>query len=156
MSENLTIGQPEFEKIESEAGTATKNAFFTLWSAANFEAKQRRLGIGAARNTLEPLVLSDAPSANQNNYELGAASILLLTGSAARNFTGFKAPGTNRSRLLVVHVVGSATYTFQHAHASSEAENRIRTKTLADVAIATDQSAIFVYLNSLWRQLNLV
>ena len=99
-------------------------------------------------------MIVDAPTAQQNNYDLQGGSILLLNGAGAQTFTGFKAPGTNLSYVLIVHVIGAATYTFKSANASSDAENRIRTKTGADVAIATDQSVIFLYLNTLWRQLN--
>lgn len=156
MAENLTVTEPDFDLIEKESGTATRNGIETLWRVANAEAKQRRTFDQVLKDTLAPKVLVDAPGATQNNYDLASATILLLTGSVNRTFTGFRAPDPGQSRVLFVHVIGSATYTLAHASASSEAENRLRTKTGSDITLATDESAVFLYVNTLWRQLNLV
>jgi hypothetical protein len=155
MATNQTVEAPRFEEIRKEAGVATRDAVKLLWAALNAEAKFRRTGLREARDILAPKVLSDAPGAQQDNYDLLGCSLLLLTGAVARTFTGFKAPGTDESRIVIVHVIGAATYTFNHASASSDAENRLRNAGLGNLAVATDESTIYIYLNSLWRELNL-
>lgn len=156
MAEQSTIEAPSFREIENEAGIHTHNGIKLLWGALNNEAKHRRLGVGLARDLAAWKVKTDAPSAQQDNYNLENCSILLLNGSSAQTFTGFRAPSTGQSHILVVFVIGSATYTFNHASASSDAENRIRNQGLANLAVATDRSVIYIYLDSLWRELSLV
>lgn len=153
--ENLTLQSPQFDQITKESGVATRDAVKLLWTALNFEMAQRRRSITVTQDRIAPKVFSEGPSASQNNYDLAGASILLLTGSSAVNITGIKAPSTGEAQVLIVHNVGSGTITIKHNSGSSDAENRIRTQSAADVAIATDKSMILLYLNSLWRELKL-
>ena len=156
MAENLSIEAPDFDRVKKESGVATRDAVKLLWSAMNYEAGRRRNEVRQAKERLAPKVLSDNPSANQNNYNLQGSSILMLTGTVNRTFTGFLAPSTDDSHVLFIHVTGSATYTMAHASASSDAENRLRMQSGADTTIATDRSMILLYINSLWRELKTV
>ena|SRR3990167_4695554 len=156
MAENLSIEAPDFQQIEKESGIGTRDAVKLLWSAMNFESGRRRTEVRIAKERMAPKVVSDAPGAQQDNYDLQGASVLLLTGATGRTFTGFRAPSTNDSHVLFIHVTGAGTIVIANASASSDAENRCRLQSGADTSIATDRSMILVYLNSLWREIKLV
>lgn len=156
MAENLSIESPDFYQIEKESGVATRDAVKLLWAAQNFEMGRRRNEVRQAKEKIAPKVLSDNPGAQQDNYDLQGCSVLMLTGTVNRTFTGFRAPSTDESHVLFIHVTGSATYTMAHANASSDAENRMRLQSGANTTIATDRSMILIYLNSLWREVKLV
>lgn len=155
MSDNLSLQSPDFDLIEKESGRATRDAAKLLWAALNFEMASRRQGVRLVQEKISPKVISDAPSAQQNNYDLEGSSILHLTGSAAQTFTGFRAPSTGESRILFIHNSGSATYTIANASGSSDSANQIRTQSGANVSITQDKSMVLLYLNSLWRELKL-
>ena len=156
MAEQNTIESPQFGRILKETGVHTRDGIKLLWAAMNLEAKFRRTGVNLARDIIAPKVKTDDPGATQNNYNLEGCSVLLLNGAVNRTFTGFRAPSSGQSHVLIVFNIGSATYTFAHASASSDAENRFRNKSLADNTVATDASVIYIYLNSLWRELKLI
>lgn len=153
--ENLTLQSPQFDQITKESGVATRDGVKLLWTALNYEMAQRRRSTTITQDRIAPKVFSAAPTASQNNYDLVGASLLLLTGSSAVNITGIKAPSFGEAQVLIIHNIGSATITVVHNSGSSDAENRIRTQSGANVSVTTDKSMILLYLNSLWRELKL-
>lgn len=150
MASNLTIESPNFDKIDKEAGQFTSDAVSLLWNALNDTRKSQRTGIRLAQETLAPKAIQKAPSASVNDLDLEGASVVEFTGSSAQNLTGFRAPETGKSRILIVYVSGSATITLKHL-VTSESANQIFTNTAADVALTTGLGAVFVYLSSKWR-----
>lgn len=152
MGENLSVSSPEFDAIEKESGQNTRNAVNLLWAAVNFEIGRRRTEIRIAKEHGQPKVYSVALGANQNDFDLRGAGVLLLTGASARDITGFKAPNPGESYSLLVMVIGAGTITMKHASASSLAGNRLRLQGGIDVGIVTDKCMRFNYLNSLWRE----
>jgi hypothetical protein len=151
MATNQTIESPNFEKINKEAGQFTSDAVSTLWAALNDTRKRERVDFRLAKDLLAPAVMAIAPSASVDNLDLAGCSVLQFTGSSAVNFTGMIAPETGETRIVIVHVSGSATITAKH-NVTSQAANRLSNSTGADVALATGASAIYIYLSSLWRQ----
>jgi hypothetical protein len=156
MAENLSIEAPDFDRIKQETGTSTRDGVKLLWTAMNYEMGRRRSEVRQVHDKLSPKVLDDAPAAQQDNYDLQGCSILMLSGVTGRTFTGFRAPSTNESHVLFIHVTGAGTYTMAHASASSDPENRMRLQSLANTTIATDRSMILMYIGDLWRELKLV
>lgn len=155
MSTNNAIEGVDLDTIRQEAGVSTRNAINLLYQALNAEIIERRKAVRRAQNLLAPKVLSLAPTVNQNNLDLEGSSIVLFTGATAVSITGFRAPSTNESRIVIAQVIGAGTITISHASGSSDAENRVRNAALANLAIATDKTAMYLYLNSLWRQFSL-
>jgi hypothetical protein len=92
-----------------------------------------------------------APSASVDNLDLEGASVVSFTGSSSVNFTGMRAPETNRTRLVFVQVSGSGTITAVH-NATSETENRLSNTSGANVSLATGAGIIYVYLAGRWRE----
>jgi hypothetical protein len=156
MAENLLAESPRFPEIRKEAGIATRDGLQLLWRAINFEAQSRKQGVNQAKHLIAPKLLSDDPGSQQNNYDLKESSLVLLTGSVNRIFTGFRAPSTGETRVVIVMNTGSATYTFNHLSGSSDAENQFRNGAGANLAVATDRSVIYVYAGLKWRELKLV
>lgn len=154
MASNQTIESPNLEKIGSEAGQFTSDAIGTLWIALNDTRKTERVDFRLAKDIIAPKVIAIAPSASVDNLDLSGASVVQFTGSSAVNFTGMLAPETGKTRIVIVHVTGSATITAKH-NVTSEATNRLSNSTAADVALATGASAIYIYLSSLWRQITI-
>jgi hypothetical protein len=151
VANNLTIESPNFEKITKEAGQFTSDAISLLWAALNDTRKSMRTGIRQAQETIQPKIKSLAPSASVDNLDLEGASIVSFTGANAVNLTGFRAPETGASRIVFVQVNGSGTITAKH-NLTSETANRLSNTSGADVTLATGAGIIYVYINSLWRE----
>ena len=154
MAENLSLQAPDFPRIKADAGIATSDAVKILWQAMNFEMGRRRQDVRLSKERVQPKVLTDVNTVSQNNYDLEGSGILLLTGGTF-NITGFRAPSDGESFVLFGHNIGAGTITLVHASASSDAQNRIQCFGAANIAVATDQSFVLIYLNSLWRELSL-
>lgn len=145
-----------YERIRQESGRNTSDAIKTLRDLIDAEITQRRADVRTAQQTLAPKVVSETFAAQQNDYDLAGASIVLSTGASAQTITGFRAPGPSQTRILFCHVIGAGTITFAHANAASATEHQLRLESLANTPVATDRSIVFLYLNLRWRQLSLV
>lgn len=150
MAENLTIESPAFDEIQKEAGRVTRDAIQLLWYVANNEAAERRRGVRKAQEQSIRKVKSDAPSAQQDNYDAEGAGILLFTGADAFDLTGIRNGVTGET--IVLHSLGAGVVTIKHADTDSDDVNRFDTAADADVTIATGETVIVRYLDSRWRQ----
>lgn len=151
MSRNQTIESPQFERIGKEAGQFTVDGFNLLWSALNDTRATERRDFTRAKESLEPKLKQIAPSASQNNIDTEGASVVEFVGGSAQNLTGFRAPETNKTRLLFLYVSQAGTITVKN-DATSETANRIITNTGADVSLTTGKGMLLIYLSSKWRQ----
>lgn len=151
MSNNLTIESPQFEKIRKEAGQFTRDAINLLWTALNDTRAVERRDFRRASESIEPKVLTLAPSGSTDNLDLQGASVLSFTGASGQNLTGFRAPETGRSRILFIQVSGAGTITVKH-NATSENANRISTESGADVTLSTGKGMVLVYIEARWRE----
>jgi hypothetical protein len=152
MATNLSIESPNFEKIAKESGQFTADAINLLWSALNDTRAVERRDFRAATERFEPLVLTLQPSSAVNNLDLAGASVVSFTGSSAQNFSGMRAPETNKTRLVFIEVSGSATITVKH-QLTSETNNQFSLSTAADFAMTTGKGLVVAYLASRWREL---
>lgn len=151
MANNQTVESPNFEKISTEAGQFTSDAINLLWNAINDTRANQRRDSRVNLETLQPKVLTLQPTASVDNLDTEGASIISFTGSSSVNLTGFRAPETNRSRVLFIQVSGSGTITVKH-NVTSESVNRISTESAADVTLSTGKGMILIYLESIWRE----
>lgn len=149
MSTNQTVESPNFEKISKEAGNFTSDAVNLLWAAMNDTRATERRDFRRASDVLEPKVLILSPSASVDDLDLQGCSVVSFTGASSVNFTGMRAPETNKSRLVIISVTGAGTITRKH-NATSEAANRLFNSSGADAA--TNQ-AMYLYVASAWRQI---
>lgn len=151
MSNNLTIESPNFEKIAKEAGQFTSDAIGLLWAALNDTRKTERIDFRLTRDILAPKLKQVDAGASVDNLDLEGCSVVEFTGSSAQNFTGMRAPETNRTRVVFVSVTGSGTITAKHA-LTSETGNQLSNASGADVSLATGAGIIYVYLSGKWRE----
>lgn len=151
MATNLTIESPNFEKIKKEAGQFTQDAITLLWAALNDTRASARRDNRLATEMIAPKVLSIAASGSINDLDLQGASIVSFTGGSGQNLTGFRAPETGRTRVVIVQVNGAGTITCKH-NATSETQNQLVLSTGADTARATNSGIIFAYLEGKWRE----
>lgn len=149
MATQNVIESPDFNQIEKDAKRATRDAITLLWAVLNEEIKTRRQTVKDAKDTYAAKALNDAPTANQNNYDTGKATIFYFTGSTNFNLTGIR--NGIEGKILLLHSTGSGTVTIVHASGSSDAANRFVTDTAGNLSLTTDQTAIAIYLNSRWR-----
>jgi hypothetical protein len=147
MASNLSIESPNFEKIAEEAGQFTSDAVGLLWAALNATRKEVRTGDRQATDMLAPKVKALSPSASVDNLDLEGCSVVHFTGGT-QNVTGFRAPETGKTRILILANTGAGTITVKH-NATSETANRIVTKSAADVTLTL---MILIYLASRWRE----
>lgn len=150
MSLNLTVESPQFDKIRKGDTRATEDAIRLLWYVINEALRAQRMDTNETRNRLSPKVLSLALAANQNNLDVGGAGLVVYTGADAYDVTGYLS--REEGDILFVHNTGAGTITHKNASASSDATNRFVNNGAADVAIATNQSATFIYYDSRWRE----
>ena len=153
MADNLVIESPDFDKIRKEAGYATEDAVKLLWYALNNESSLRRQGVRNASEVLEGKVKSAAPSANQDNYDDERCLVLLFTGSTSFNLTGIR--NGIEGRVIFIHNIGTGTVTLKH-NTTSDTANRLNLDTGADKSLVTNSSIIFLYVNGVWKELNLL
>lgn len=146
----LTVESPEFEYIRREAGIHTRDAIVSLWLVANNEAKLRRTGDREAIERIAPKLIELSPSAQVNDLDTQFATVLDFIGSTSVDLTGLQARVVPTFLFLVVR--GSGTITLKNQNAGSLDRNRIVTSAGGDVAIATNEMAMLIYINSRWRQ----
>jgi hypothetical protein len=86
-----------------------------------------------------------------NNVNLGAGSLVRLTGASAQTITGIS--GGANGRILTIVNAGVATATISNNSGSSLAANRITTGTGADAPITVGSAITLIYDStaSLWR-----
>ena len=86
-----------------------------------------------------------------NNVNLGAGSLVRLTGASAQTITGIS--GGADGRLLTIVNAGTTTATLADNSASSSATNRITTGTGGDISLPVGSSLTLIYDSgaSLWR-----
>jgi hypothetical protein len=150
MAENKTIEAPDFEEIKRETGPTTKDAVVLLWAALNdVDARQRR-GVRVAKDVDSPAVKTDAPAADQHNYDTGDVGIVLFTGSTNFSLTGIRNGRSGRTVTLVN--LGTATITLPNSSVSSDAANRLLNDGGASTSLTTDKTARYRYLDSRWRE----
>jgi len=149
MAENLVVEAPDFDRIDKGDPKATKNAILLLWTVLNYEIKTRIKQVREAKDLTEGAVLSVAWTADQHNLDPGEGRTILSTGTTAVDITGFS--GGREGRVLILHVVGSASITLSDLNANSYTTNQIVTVTGGDTTVKTDETAILQYLNSRWR-----
>ncbi len=92
--------------------------------------------------------------ANQNDYNLGTAIVHRFTTDASRTFTGFEAPLTEMTHVIVN--AGSFNAVIAHQSASSVAANRVITISAANVTLAPNDSLVIWYdlATGRWRELH--
>ncbi len=154
VANNLTIESPNCDKITKEAGQFTSDAINTLWMSLNDTRRVERADFRRAADMVAPRVLTLSPAASVDNLALQDCSVLSFVGASSQDFTGMRAPDTNSTRIMFVHVSGAGTITVKN-NATSEVSNRLFTSTGADVTLSTGKGTIFAYLASGWRQLAL-
>jgi hypothetical protein len=152
VAENLVIESPEFDEIEHEAGSSTRNAVYLLWAALNNEIAVRRRTVRDAKEVDEGKLLSLAPTAQQDNLDTQRSTIVLFTGASNFSLTGIR-NGIEGQRLVLFNV-GTATITLEEAHASSDVSNRLALDTGADKTLGQNAAITLLYLNSKWREAN--
>lgn len=151
MASNLTIESPNFDKITKKAGQETADAINTLWSALNQTRKELRTTDRLCTDLITGKPIEVAAAASVNNFNIKDYSIVVFTGGSAQNCTGFLAPETGQTKLLVVLVTGAGTITMKH-NVTSDSGNRLVNSTGADVTRATNQGIIYAYIGSKWRE----
>lgn len=152
MASNLRVEAPAFDRIRAGDDGAVEDAVRLLWLALNYQFQVENTNFLRSSRILSPAVLTDAPSANQDNYDMKDNTILLLTGSSAFNLTGIRNGASGR--LVLIVNLGSATCTVKH-DVTSTAENRINMQAGADKGITTGKAMLLCYLSSRWREVSL-
>lgn len=152
MASNLTIESLDFDAIRRGDKRATGDAVEFLWLTLNEEARQRRRAVKLASDRAEWQVIIDEPTVQQNNYDIGNASVIEFRGATSFDLTGLLAPSAGAARRVLIVVLGSGTVTVKYNSASSDDVNRLLTHSAADVAITTNKCMEFTYLNSRWRE----
>ena len=145
----------DLNAIQRETGPTSAAAVGFLLRLQQVEEATRLRMVTDAKQSLEPWVYTAAPTSNQDNVDIGQASVVYYTGSTNFDLTGFRAPDPGKARWVVLHNSGSATITVKH-EATSSSSNQFHLSTGADKAVGTDKSLIFVYLDSKWRDITLV
>jgi hypothetical protein len=153
MAENLSIESPDFGRIRKGDDRAVEDAIRLLWFVSNNEITERRRGVRAARDRYRPRLKVSSPTVQQDNFDLEGVGLLRLDGSTNVTFTGLRAQ--EEGDVLIIHNIGSATYTFAHESGSSDAQNRIVFQAAANKSVATNRSLILAYLNTRWREISL-
>ena len=150
MSTNLDVLSPEFDKIRKGHDASTADAIRLLWLVLNDEIHTRRVLARVAAERGEFKVLSRAPTGNENNVLTENAGILLYTGSTAVNISGYVS--RQEGDVILVHVSGTGTISHLDQSASSDATNRFVNNGSATVAVGTNQSVMYMYVNTRWRE----
>ena len=153
MSTNLSVSSPDFDQIRKESGLITSNAVKLLWEVLNFEIANRRKGVRVAQSTLQGAITTDTTTASENNLDLLGSLVWWYNTASSVNVTGFR--NGIEGRVIFIHNVGTGTLTFKHNSGSSDTANRILNNGAADTAMATNQSVVYMYINSRWRELSL-
>lgn len=152
MASNLQVESPAFDRIRKGDNTATEDGIRLLWFALNNLYRVESVDFQSASRTFKPAVKSDSPSVNQDNYDMGDATVLLLGQAGAFNLTGIR-NGTS-GRIVIIVNLGAGTMTAKQA-VTSDIFNQLQMAAAADKAVATNKAIVFIYLNSRWRELSL-
>ena len=150
MPQAQSIEAPDFDQIEKESGRATRDGMRLLWGVANFEHRQRRKGDRRLEGRLSPKVLYLAPTVSQNNLDTQDAGVLYYTGASSVNITGYLS--REEGDIIFIHVAGAGTISHTNQDAASDATNRFVNNGAATVAAATNQSIMYIFLDSRWRE----
>src|SRR3990167_7643028 len=150
MSTNLSIESPDFDKIQQESGLITRNAIHLLWEVLNYEIAKRRVGVRRATDYLSGRITSDASTSGENNLDLEGSMVWWYNSAFSFNVSGFR--NGIEGRIIFIHNVGAGTITFLHESGSSDAANRLLNNGAASVTMATNQSVLYIYMNSRWRE----
>lgn len=154
MATNLVVESPDFDKIRKESGWATEDAVKRLWYVLNDEIRVRRISVRQATDKIDGVVITDAPSAQQDDYDAANATVIYFNGTTSFTFTGLRngTPG----RVLFIHNGNTATITIGNAHAGSATTNRIVTSTGGDKSLTQDTTIILQYIDDRWREASLI
>lgn len=127
--------------------------FNSLYLALQQEAQDRNAGVTAARNRIEPKLLTYSSTGTQNDVDTAGSSIIYLTPASALSITGFRAPDLGRTRILWLYNAGSGIVTIKSANAGSATLNQI----IGPMAGAIDYIMVpgmalqLAYISSRWR-----
>ena len=153
MATNLSIESPDFDEIRKESGLITSNAVKLLWEVLNYEIAQRRIGVRRSTNILQGRITADSTTSGENNLDLEGSMIWYYNTSSNITVTGFR--NGVEGRIIFLHNIGSGTITFNNESGSSDTGNRILNNGGGNTAMATDESIIYIYMNSRWREVSL-
>lgn len=151
MSNNLTIEAPAFDRITKGDFRATTDAIRLLWFVVNQLSSQESSDIQTVKKRYVPVVQSDAPVSQQDNYDTRGSGVALFTGGTAFDLTGIR----NGGGWVLIANLGTGTITIKQESASSDAAARIDLAAGADKTVATNKFMLLTYLNSRWREVSL-
>lgn len=131
----------------TSAGGGANTATVEVTTTANYGVLYLDAGLVLERQTIS------VGGASVNDYDPtnnSRRSFYRLESTAAIDITGW-VPKIDAGRILAVVNVGTSTITFKDASASSAAANRFAL--VADIALAPDEGATFIYdgASNLWR-----
>jgi hypothetical protein len=159
---------PDVKISELPAGTANASAVVPATNAAGTTTEKITLGgirdlahasrhqTGGADAIAPVIVTPSSLSASQDNYAPGVCDILRLSSSTAIDITGLAAATADGAILLIINTnsSGGSAITLKHESASSDAANRFRSVTTADVVLLADGGSLtLAYSNAIsrWR-----
>ena len=159
---------PDVKISALPAGTANANAVVPATNAAGTTTEKVTMGAirdlehasrhqtGGADAILPVIVTPSSLSTSQNNYAPGVCDILRLASSTAIDITGLAAATADGAIRLIINVnaSGGSNITLKHESASSDAANRFRSVTTADVVLLPDGGSVtLTYSNAIsrWR-----
>lgn len=165
---------PDVKISALPAGTANANAVVPATNAAGTTTQKVTMGAIAAlgggppashasthqtggADAINPVIVTPSSlSSSQNNYAPGVCDILRLSSSTAIDITGLAAATVDGAIRLIINTnsSGGANITLKHESASSDAANRFRSVTTADVVLLPDGGSVtLTYSNAIsrWR-----
>lgn len=150
MATNLSIESPDFDTVRKESGIITSNALKLLWEVLNYEIAQRRSGVRQATTFLQGTATGDGTTANENNLDTEKSMVWYYNTASSVNLTGIR--NGVEGRVIFFHNIGAGTISILNDSGSSDATNRFVNEGAATVSLTTNKSAIYIYLNSRWRE----
>jgi hypothetical protein len=108
-------------------------------------------------DAINPVIVTPSSlSSSQNNYAPGVCDIIRLASSVAVDITGLAAASADGALRLIINTnsSGGANITLKHESASSDAANRFRSVTTADVVLLPDGGSVTLTYStaiSRWR-----
>lgn len=126
------------------SATFNTNVFFKI-SAGNFLLLEGRQASGGGSICCSPATTN--VSTNQNNLSLTASGFQRINCTSNSDITGISCSvGASPSgRMIRIVNVGTATLTIKHNSSSSTAANRVFCSTGADISLASNSWADFIY-----------
>lgn len=158
---------PDVKISQLPAGTANANAVVPATNAAGTTTEKVTMGsirdlthasrhqTGGADQIL-PVVVTNSIATSQNNYAPAVCDILRVSSSIAVDITGMAAATVDGAIRLIINTnaSGGANITLKHESASSDAANRFRSVTTADVVLLPDGGSVTLTYStaiSRWR-----